>query len=91
MTAADTYGAGVLGATLFVTLRFALGGVLLPLSPAVRKAWRGRAVWRDGGLLAGFMVGGFLFQMGAIAQLAPAVSALFMLCFLLIMRWRRGV
>lgn len=75
MTVADAYGAGVLGATLFVTLRFALGGVLLPLSPTVRKAWRGRAVWRDGGLLAGFMLGGFLFQMIAIAQLTPAVSA----------------
>jgi len=29
MIVADAHGAGVLGATLFVTLRFALGGALL--------------------------------------------------------------
>ena len=75
MTVADAYGAGVLGATLFVTLRIALAGALLPLLPDVRSAMRERAVWRDGALLALFMFGGFLFQMVAIAQLSPAVSA----------------
>ena len=75
MTVADAHGAGVLGATLFVTLRFALGGALLPLFPGMRNAMRGRAVWRDGALLALFIFIGFLFQMLAIAQLTPAVSA----------------
>ncbi|HIL33319.1 MAG TPA: DMT family transporter [Candidatus Poseidoniales archaeon] len=75
MIVADAHGAGVLGATLFVTLRFALGGALLPLFPGVRNATRGRAVWRDGALLALFIFSGFLFQMLAIAQLTPDVSA----------------
>ena len=63
-------------ATLFVTLRF---GLTLPLflyfTPSIRKNLGDYRSWYDGGILAFFMLGGFVFQMMGLEGISPAVSA----------------
>jgi drug/metabolite transporter (DMT)-like permease len=61
---------------LFMVVRFGLAAVLMPvLVPGARKGWCTRAVWRDGGILAAFLLGGFLLQMFGLQGVDPAVSA----------------
>jgi drug/metabolite transporter (DMT)-like permease len=61
---------------LFMVVRFGLAAALMPvLIPGARKGCTTRAVWRDGGILAGFLLGGFLLQMFGLQGVDPAVSA----------------
>jgi drug/metabolite transporter (DMT)-like permease len=61
---------------LFVAFRFGLAAALLPIVvPASRRGWNDRKVWRDGMILAGFLLGGFLLQMVGLDEVTPPVSA----------------
>ena len=69
-------GALVLVIGLFMTVRFLLGAVGLPLLvPAARVGLWDRGVWWDGLVLALLLLGGFLLQMFALDEMSPAVSA----------------
>ena len=61
---------------LFMVVRFGLASLLMPvLIPGSRSGSRTRQVWRDGGILASFLLGGFLLQMFGLEGVDPAVSA----------------
>ena len=66
---------------LFLTVRFLLAAVLLPvLVPAARRPFAdgtgaGGALLRQAGLLGLLLLAGFLVQMIALAEITPAVSA----------------
>ena len=61
---------------LFMVVRFGLASALMPfVIPGARNQWRTRQVWRDGGILATFLLGGFLLQMYGLQGVDPAVSA----------------
>ncbi len=67
---------------LFLTVRFLLAALLLPiLVPAARRPFHrsapgeAPALLREAGLLGLFLVTGFLVQMIALAEFTPAVSA----------------
>ena len=61
---------------VFMTVRFGVAAVLMPalVSGARVGMWRGSA-WRDGGILAFFLLAGFLLQMFGLDGVDPAVSA----------------
>ena len=62
--------------SLFITLRFGIAAILMPLLiPNVRKELKSVEVWKGGGILAILVLGGFLFQMHALEEIDPAVSA----------------
>ena len=62
--------------SLFITLRFGIAAILMPLLIRnVRKDLKSVEVWKGGGILAVLVLGGFLFQMHALEELDPAVSA----------------
>ncbi len=61
---------------VFMVIRFGLAALLMPLIvPASRTAMMSRPVWRDGGILAVFLLLGFLLQMFGLEGVDPAVSA----------------
>ena len=61
---------------LFMSVRFLVAAVVMPIViPASRKGVQTMAVWRDGGILAAFLFGGFLLQMFGLEGVDPAVSA----------------
>ena len=61
---------------LFMVIRFGLASLLMPVViPGSRPGFRSRTVWRDGGILAAFLLGGFLLQMFGLEGVDPAVSA----------------
>jgi drug/metabolite transporter (DMT)-like permease len=61
---------------LFMTLRFAIASLVMPLVlKGARKNIGTRKVWSDGGILAAFLLGGFLLQMFGLEGVGPAVSA----------------
>ena len=61
---------------LFMVIRFGLASLLMPLViPGSRPGLRSSVVWRDGGILAAFLLGGFLLQMFGLKGVDPAVSA----------------
>ena len=61
---------------LFMTLRFAMASMLMPLVlKGAREQIGTKKVWKDGGILAGFLLGGFLLQMFGLDGVDPAVSA----------------
>lgn len=61
---------------LFMVIRFGLASLLMPLIiPGSRPGLRSFVVWRDGGILAAFLLGGFLLQMFGLEGVDPAVSA----------------
>jgi|GEM_PF-58777 len=77
-TANAHLGDGAVGATigLFVAFRFGLVSLLLPIVvPATRRGLKADGVWRDGMILAAFLLGGFLLQMIGLDEVSPAVSA----------------
>ena len=62
--------------SLFIALRFGIAAILMPiLIPNIRKELKSKEVWKGGGILAGLVLGGFLFQMHALEEIDPAVSA----------------
>ena len=61
---------------LFMVVRFGLASLLMPiLIPGSRPGSGTAQVWRDGGILAAFLLGGFLLQMFGLDGVDPAVSA----------------
>ena len=65
-----------LAVVLFMTLRFDVAALVLPLvMPGSRKHLGDVGVWKDGGLLALILLGGFYFLMFGLKELSPAVSA----------------
>ncbi|HJL78275.1 MAG TPA: DMT family transporter [Candidatus Marinimicrobia bacterium] len=61
---------------LFVCIRFGLAACFLPLFiKEARIKIKDYAVWKDGFILALFMLGGFVFQMIGLDGITPAVSA----------------
>lgn len=61
---------------LFMTLRFGMASLLMPVVlKGARKQINTRKVWSDGGILACFLLGGFLLQMFGLDGVDPAVSA----------------
>ena len=61
---------------LFVCIRFGLAACFLPLFvKEARINIKDYAVWKDGFILALFMLGGFVFQMIGLDGITPAVSA----------------
>ncbi len=61
---------------LFMTIRFGLASLLMPLLlKGARVDIRRAAVWREGALLAFFLLAGFLLQMFGLDGVDPAVSA----------------
>ena len=61
---------------LFMTVRFGLAALLMPiLIPASRRGVGGAGVVRDGGLIAAVLYLGFLLQMFGLEGVDPAVSA----------------
>ena len=88
-------GALVLVIGLFMTLRFLLGAVGLPLIlPASRRGLRDRGVWMDGLWLASLLLAAFLLQMFGLDGISPAVSAfltsLYVVFIALWTRYARG-
>ena len=62
--------------SLFIALRFGIAAILMPLViPNIRRELKSKEVWKGGGILAGLVLGGFLFQMHALKEIDPAVSA----------------
>jgi drug/metabolite transporter (DMT)-like permease len=60
---------------LYMTLRFGLAALILPLvSPAARRGID-LEVWKGGGVIGGLLLTGFLFQMFGLQDVSPAVSA----------------
>jgi len=61
---------------LFMTIRFGIASLLMPIAvPGSRvNAFEG-STWRDGGILAFFLLAGFLLQMFGLDGVDPAVSA----------------
>ena len=77
-TANAHLGEGAVAATigLFVAFRFGLVAILLPIVvPATRRGLKAEGVWRDGMILAAFLLGGFVLQMIGLDEVSPAVSA----------------
>jgi len=72
-------GSGAAAATtgLFLTLRFGIASLLLPLIAKDARTIRGLSpeLLRDAGLLGLLLVTGFLIQMIALDEITPAVSA----------------
>ncbi|MEE2788046.1 MAG: DMT family transporter [Myxococcota bacterium] len=69
-------GQGTLVILIFLTTRFGLAAVLMPIFvPAVRRSWTNGPVWSDGGLIATVLLSGFLLQMFGLQGVDPAVSA----------------
>lgn len=69
-------GALVLVIGVFMTVRFAIGAIGLPLVlPAARRGLWDRAVWVDGLWLALLLLVAFLTQMFGLDGVSPAVSA----------------
>ena len=61
---------------LFMTVRFGMAALLMPLViPAARRGARQAGVMRDGGLIAAILYAGFLLQMFGLEGVDPAVSA----------------
>ena len=61
---------------LFMTVRFGMAALLMPLViPAARKGARSSGVLKDGGLIAAVLYLGFLLQMFGLEGVDPAVSA----------------
>ena len=61
---------------IFVCIRFGLAACFLPLFVKdARINIKDYAVWKDGFILALFMLGGFVFQMIGLDGITPAVSA----------------
>ena len=62
--------------SLFIALRFGIAAILMPLlMPNIRRDLKSKEVWKGGGILAGLILGGFLFQMHALKEIDPAASA----------------
>ena len=60
---------------LYMTLRFGLAALILPLvSPAARRGID-LEVWKGGLVIGGLLLTGFLFQMFGLQEVSPAVSA----------------
>ena len=60
---------------LYLTLRFGLAALILPLvSPAARRGIDLEA-WKGGAVIGGLLLAGFLFQMFGLQDVTPAVSA----------------
>ncbi|TAH34290.1 MAG: DMT family transporter [Planctomycetota bacterium] len=65
----------VAGVSLFMTLRFGLAALLLPLLvPPARRHLDG-AAWRGGLILGALLLAGFLLQMFGLRGVSPPVSA----------------
>lgn len=61
---------------VFMTIRFGLAALIMPfVLKGAREGVTRWAVWRDGGFLAAFLLGGFLLQMFGLESIGPAVSA----------------
>lgn len=61
---------------LFMTLRFGIASVTLPIVlPGVRRQLRSASVWRGGAVLATILLSAFLLQMFGLAGIRPSVSA----------------
>lgn len=67
--------AAVAGVGLFMSLRFGLAALLLPLLVPAARCRRAPAVWRGGLLLGVLLLGGFLLQMFGLRGVSPPVSA----------------
>lgn len=78
-TAEQQLGKGSAAAAtgLFLTLRFGIASLLLPLIAKEARTTKGysRALFRDAGLLGLLLVAGFLIQMVALNDITPAISA----------------
>ena len=61
---------------VFMTVRFGLAALIMPfVLKGAREGVTRWAIWRDGGFLAAFLLGGFLLQMFGLESVGPAVSA----------------
>ena len=61
---------------VFMTIRFGLASLVMPfILKGAREGVNRWAIWRDGGFLAAFLLGGFLLQMFGLESVGPAVSA----------------
>jgi drug/metabolite transporter (DMT)-like permease len=61
---------------LFMVIRFGVAALVMPIVvPGARTAMFTWPVWRDGGILAVFLLLGFLLQMFGLDGVDPAVSA----------------
>ena len=78
MTAAENVipGHGAIVIAVFMTLRFGMAAVLMPLFVRqARVAGMQGSIWTDGGQLASVLMVGFLLQMFGLQGIDPAVSA----------------
>lgn len=61
---------------VFMTVRFGVAALVMPfVLKGAREGLARWTVWRDGGVLAAFLFGGFLLQMFGLESVGPAVSA----------------